>query len=157
MRLAGVHAMAGLANDWKENRQTCVDVLCAYLRLPYDPDPGADTAPKDRAAYLSNREIRHTVIRLICAHLRSDAAESWEGLDLDFTGVVFDGGDFSFARFPGGIVRFNGARFSGGMVNFHGAEFSGGIVYFSGTEFSAGRVRFSDAKFSGGPARIRRS
>ena len=39
VRLAGVHAMAGLADDWKENRQTCVDVLCAYLRLPYEPDP----------------------------------------------------------------------------------------------------------------------
>ena len=40
VRLAGVHAMAGLADDWEENRQTCVDVLCAYLRLPYDPAPG---------------------------------------------------------------------------------------------------------------------
>jgi hypothetical protein len=40
VRLAGVHAMAGLADDWKQNRQTCVDVLCAYLRLPYDPAPG---------------------------------------------------------------------------------------------------------------------
>ena len=29
VRLAGVHAMAGLADDWPENRQTCVDVLCA--------------------------------------------------------------------------------------------------------------------------------
>jgi hypothetical protein len=38
VRLAGLHAMAGLADDWKQNRQTCVDVLCAYLRLPYDPD-----------------------------------------------------------------------------------------------------------------------
>ena len=33
VRLAGVHAMAGLADDWQENRQTCVDVLCAYLRM----------------------------------------------------------------------------------------------------------------------------
>ena len=29
VRLAGVYAMAGLADDWQENRQTCVDVLCA--------------------------------------------------------------------------------------------------------------------------------
>jgi hypothetical protein len=29
VRLAGVHAMAGLADDWKANRQTCIDV-----RLP---------------------------------------------------------------------------------------------------------------------------
>src|SRR5262249_1027495 len=35
VRLAGVYAMAGLADDWEENRQTCVDVLCAYLRMPY--------------------------------------------------------------------------------------------------------------------------
>ena len=42
VRLAGVYAMAGLADDWEENRQTCVDVLCAYLRMPYEPDPGGD-------------------------------------------------------------------------------------------------------------------
>jgi ABC-type transporter Mla subunit MlaD len=42
VRLAGVYAMAGLADDWAENRQTCVDVLCAYLRMPYEPDPGQD-------------------------------------------------------------------------------------------------------------------
>jgi hypothetical protein len=34
VRPAGVYAMAGLADDWEENRQTCVDVLCAYLRMP---------------------------------------------------------------------------------------------------------------------------
>ena len=34
VRLAGVHAMAGLADDWQENRQTCVDVLCATCACP---------------------------------------------------------------------------------------------------------------------------
>jgi hypothetical protein len=58
VRLARVHAMAGLADDWKENRQTCVDVLCACLRLPYDPDPGDDAAHADRAAYLANERAR---------------------------------------------------------------------------------------------------
>ena len=38
-RLAGVHAMAGLADDWTKRRQTCIDVLCAYLRMPYPPRP----------------------------------------------------------------------------------------------------------------------
>ena len=102
VRLAGVHAMAGLADDWKQNRQTCVDVLCAYLRLPYDPDPGDDADPAERTAYRANREVRHTVIRLISAHLRPGAAVSWQGLNFDFTGVVFDGGDFSGAVFSGG-------------------------------------------------------
>jgi hypothetical protein len=42
VRLAGVYAMAGLADDWKEDRQTCVDVQCGYLRMPYEPDPGQE-------------------------------------------------------------------------------------------------------------------
>src|SRR5262249_47647256 len=109
VRLAGVHAMAGLADDWKENRQTCVDVLCAYLRLPHDPDPGEEATPEERAAYRANREVRHTIIRLIGAHLGSGQVASWEDLNLDFTGVAFDGGDFSGARFSGGLVRFDDA------------------------------------------------
>jgi hypothetical protein len=28
--------MAGVADDWEANRQTCVDVLCAYL-YAYEP------------------------------------------------------------------------------------------------------------------------
>ena len=79
VRLAGVHAMAGLADDWKQNRQTCVDVLCAYLRLPYDPDPGDDADSAARAAFKANREVRHTIIRLIGAHLRPGAPTSWQG------------------------------------------------------------------------------
>jgi hypothetical protein len=31
--LAGVYAMSRLADDWTDQRQQCVDVLCAYLRL----------------------------------------------------------------------------------------------------------------------------
>ena len=150
VRLAGVHAMAGLADDWKQNRQTCIDVLCAYLRLPYDPDPGNDAARAERAAYRANREVRHTIIRLIGAHLRSGSAVSWQGRNFDFTGVVFDGGDFADTRFPGGIVLFNGAEFSGGTVRFGGAEFSGGTVSFGRVKFSGGTVNFSRAEFSGG-------
>lgn len=58
VRLAGVHAMAGLADDWQANRQTCIHVLCAYLRMPYEPDPdeghrrrsGWPSAPAARCA-----------------------------------------------------------------------------------------------------------
>jgi hypothetical protein len=120
VRLAGVYAMAGLADDWEENRQTCVDVLCAYLRMPYEPDPGRDAPEPQRLAFQAIREVRHTVIRVITAHLNNDATKfkPWQGLNLDFTGVVFDGGDFSGARFSGGRVSFGEARFSGGNVDF---------------------------------------
>ncbi len=33
-RIGGVYALAALADEWSENRQQCVDLLCAYLRTP---------------------------------------------------------------------------------------------------------------------------
>jgi uncharacterized protein YjbI with pentapeptide repeats len=150
VRLAGVYAMAGLADDWPENQQTCVDVLCAFLRLPFDPDPGEDAAAAARAAYQAKREVRHTVIRVITAHLQHGAAASWQGLNFDFTGVVFDGGDFGGAEFSGGLVGFRRAEFSGGLVGFRRAKFSGGLVDFTGAKFSGSLVGFGGAEFSGG-------
>ncbi len=151
VRLAGVYAMAGLADDWPENRQTCVDVLCGYLRMPYKPDPGHDAPEPERLAFRASREVRHTVIRVITAHLQkdTDAAMSWQGLNFDFTGAVFDGGDFAGAEFPGGTVLFAGATFSGGQVSFAGATFSGSAVDFTVARFSGGTVHFFAAKFSG--------
>jgi uncharacterized protein YjbI with pentapeptide repeats len=162
VRLAGVHALAGLADDWKANRQTCIDVLCAYLRLPYEPYPGDEAPGPELLAFQASREVRHTIIRVITAHLKDGAAVSWQGLNFDFTGVVFDGGsfikarfsggtvDFSFAKFSGGTVDFSVAEFWGGTVDFTRATFSGGMVDFGGAEFSDGTVDFGFAKFSGG-------
>jgi len=150
VRLAGVHAMAGLADDWAANRQTCVDVLCAYLRMPLQPSvTGSDphtTSQTLRAA----REVRETVIRVIAAHLRFNAPVSWQGLDFDFTGVQFDGGDFARAVFSGGKVSFKGAIFASGTLDFGGAIFAGGQIDFSAAEFLDGTVGFGSAEFRGG-------
>jgi Pentapeptide repeats (9 copies) len=143
--------MAGLADDWKENRQTCVDVLCAYLRMPYTSDPGEEAREPELIAFRAEREVRHTVIRVIAAHLKADAAESWQGLNLDFTDVVFDGGDFGRTEFSGSTVSFNGARFSGGTTSFLNARFSGGEVSFNGATFSGGEVSFFGAQVLGLP------
>jgi hypothetical protein len=157
VRLAGMHAMAGLADDWEENRQTCVDVLCAYLRMPYEPDPGQDAPEQQRLAFQANREVRHTLIRVITAHLRKGATVSWQGLFFDFNGVIFDGGDFRGAEFSGGFAVFDNAEFSGGTVRFNDAEFSGGEVYFGDAKFSGGTVRFKRAAFSDGTVSFRRA
>jgi uncharacterized protein YjbI with pentapeptide repeats len=147
VRLAGVHAMAGLADDWEENRQTCIDVLCAYLRIPYEPDPGEEAPAAERLAFGASREVRHTVIGIIARHLQPDAVISWRGRDFDFTGVVFDGGDFEVAEFTGSTVSFDGAEFTGGTVDFGYAKFSGGMVSFNGAKFTGGTVSFNGAKF----------
>jgi uncharacterized protein YjbI with pentapeptide repeats len=156
VRLGGLHALAGLADDapTRHLRQTCIDVLCAYLRLPYTTESDLTAYDADaRHAYLSMLEVRHTAIRLIRDHLRRplDHPHSWHGHDFDFTHATFDGGeDFSEAEFSGGVVSFHGAKFSGGGVSFLEAEFSGGGVDFSDAEFTGGEVSFYNANFSGG-------
>jgi uncharacterized protein YjbI with pentapeptide repeats len=150
VQLAGVYAMAGLADDWEQNRQTCVDVLCGYLRMPYKPDPGDDVTGEMQLAFRASREVRHTVIRVIAAHLQVAAAVSWRGLNFDFTGTQFDGGDFTGAVFSGGTVDFSRATFSGGTVDFSRATFSGAMVGFGDANFSGGTVDFNRAIFSGG-------
>ncbi|MDX3539648.1 pentapeptide repeat-containing protein [Streptomyces sp. MB09-01] len=154
-RLAGIHAMAGLADDWaeRERRQTCIDVLCAYLRMPYPPEPAESARIEERCAWQAAREVRHTVIRTIRDRLHpriSGSVASWEGYDFDFTGVVFDGGSFRKARFTGGYVSFRGAEFTGDLVNFRGSVFAGGNVSFDRATFAANRVGFRDAEFIGG-------
>jgi uncharacterized protein YjbI with pentapeptide repeats len=155
VRLAGVYAMAGLADDWEANRQTCVDVLCAYLRMPYEPDPGEDSLAAEQLAFQASREVRHTVIRVIAAHLQDGSAAPWRGFNFDFTGVVFDGGSFAQIRFTGGEVSFDNAKFTSGRVGFDDADFAGAKVSFRETEFTGGEVNFYGSKFSGGKISFR--
>uniref|UniRef100_UPI003F493F3C pentapeptide repeat-containing protein n=1 Tax=Microtetraspora malaysiensis TaxID=161358 RepID=UPI003F493F3C len=151
VRLAGVHALAALADDWQGGRQMCIDVLCAYLRMPPEPEPDTEHDPGAHGAWRAMREVRATIIRLIATHLRESAPTPWVGADLDFTGVVFDNGaDFTRAVFSGGKVSFDGAVFSDGKVSFDRARFSGGLVVFDGAVFSGGEVSFTGAVFSGG-------
>ncbi|MFJ5994132.1 pentapeptide repeat-containing protein [Streptomyces sp. NPDC092370] len=157
VRLGGVHALAGLADDapTRALRQTCIDVLCAYLRLPYTAEADLVAGEVEaRQTYLALREVRHTVIRLVRDHLRLPVQHqhSWQGHDLDFTDVTFDGGDFSRSVFSGGMVRFTGAVFPGGTTSFSGACFSGGTVDFTGATFCGGAIAFTGLEFSGGTA-----
>jgi uncharacterized protein YjbI with pentapeptide repeats len=158
VRLAGVYAMARLADDWDDQRQVCIDVLCAYLRMPYETDPASE---KHREG---EREVRLTIIRLIRDHLRDPSVpNTWCGRDLDFRNATFDGGDFDGVKFTGGTVifsrakfttgyavHFSGAEFAGGLVTFDQAEFAGGVVFLSGTKFTGGVVPFDAAEFTGG-------
>nr|WSU79085.1 pentapeptide repeat-containing protein [Streptomyces anulatus] len=156
VRLGGVHALAGLADDAPDNslRQTCIDVLCAYLQLPFTPDPGTDPAhQEEHHRYLAFRKVRHTILRLIGDHYRRPKGthRSWQGCDLDLTGVTIDGDmDFAGATFSGGSTSFASATFSGGSTSFASATFSGGEVSFDNATFSGGEVSFDNATFSGG-------
>jgi len=169
-RLAGVYAMAALADTWEQHRQQCIDVLCGYLRLPYDPTnallttvvsehtwPIGTATGKETRTYEqlpNDREVRLTIISTITHHLRDPADGgaqiSWQGKNLDFTGATFDGGDFSRATFTGAQVTFDRARFATGRVTFNQARFAGAQVTFNQARFAGGQVTFRQAEFTGG-------
>ena len=171
VRIAGVYAMAGVADESTtfSRRQQCIDVLCGYLRLPYDPDYGSShhteltTATKRlpsesatqsveqqhtqrRTIRQNDREVRQTIVRVIAAHARDHADIPWSDHDFDFNTVIFENADFQNTRFRGKNTSFGGATFSGD-TSFGGATFSGDTL-FGGATFS-GDTSFADATFSG--------
>ncbi len=169
VRLAGVYAMAALADDWPQQRQTCVDVLCGSLRMPYEPDPGSEAPAGERVKFAQNREVRHAVIRVIRDRLNPKTGRTlWQDCHFDFRGVVFDGGVFAYieipegcslnfldAKFVSGVVEFQGSKFCGGLANFYRVDFSGAEVLFWGAKFTGGPVAFGDCSFSGGKVDFR--
>jgi hypothetical protein len=100
VRLAGVYAMARLADDWPKERQACVDVLCAYLRMPW---------PSSLEQELNVRSaIWHTLERHL---LRGGAATSWQDINLDLSGVITHAPVFFRRSHFGGDVNLQGAIF----------------------------------------------
>ncbi|MFC9253118.1 pentapeptide repeat-containing protein [Amycolatopsis thailandensis] len=69
VRVGAMHSLAGLARTRPEYRQTVLDVLCAYLRRPFEHpkfDPDADWGDGERkAAAERERLVRRAAERLI--------------------------------------------------------------------------------------------
>lgn len=162
-RLAGAYAMAGLADDWDQGRQTCINVLCAYLRMPFDPPTGelppegADSAERaehraEERARSQEAQVRETIVSAIRARLREapTAGRTWHSCDFDFTKAYFDDADFSGILVTGGVMSFRKIVHRTGLLDFNGLVVTGGQVVFDEAVFSDGRVRFSKAKISGG-------
>jgi uncharacterized protein YjbI with pentapeptide repeats len=136
-RLAGVYAMARLADDWSHQRQQCVDVLCACLRMP----------PEDEAG---DTEVRATIVRVIADHLRRpDQNTSWSDLDYNFDRAQLHNVDLDDATFNGKEVTFQESRFTGENTSFQNATFSSESTRFTKATFSSESTWFGGATFSG--------
>lgn len=139
VRLAGAYGMAQLASDWDEidARQSCVDVLCAYLRLNNAHSLGS-------TEYRREEEVRRSTIRILAAGLNPRSSAYWDGVRIDLRGAHLSEADFCGARFP------NDADFSNTQIatraRFNEAEFVG-RASFTGAEFLA-ESDFSKAIFS---------
>lgn len=85
VRLAGVYSMARLADDWRDQRQTCIEVLCAYLRISAAADEIANVKHDER-------QVQDAIISLIVEHLNTDVVSarpltSWADNWIDISGI----------------------------------------------------------------------
>lgn len=152
-RLGGVRVLAQLADEWLadasipapvgwEQAQMIVDMLCAYVRLPFPlarncPQAPASTLERssdtgmarqhriDEAEYLAEAQVRSRILAEIRGRVRQpqpleDAVTGgeatpgpWSGFDFDFSGAeFFDMVDFSGCCWDGRLT-FAGSTFCG--------------------------------------------
>lgn len=156
VRLAGLYAIAALADDWRASgepgeQQTCIDVICAYLRTPTIPmkeDVDEEHQPilvEDiQAGSKAEHEVRRTAVRIIAERTRHSAAMTpavhpsdaqfvdgpWSDRRFDLTGAELVDADFSHCTFDDldltdaqlcGQTRFIGSKLR--WVHFTNARF----------------------------------
>jgi uncharacterized protein YjbI with pentapeptide repeats len=151
VRLASLHALERLANDHAAHRQAIVDVICAYLRIPY--------GPTDRSAAITasgtpkeEQQVRLAAQRILTRHLQytqTDVHGSpqlnkyfWQNISIDLSEAVLM--DFNLVGGRVGDATFAGAAFLG-ETSFDRATFAW-EVWFDRARFE-GEVEFGGATF----------
>jgi Pentapeptide repeats (9 copies) len=166
VRLGGLYALERLAQDNPAHRQTIVDVICAYLRMPFPPTAPAGNLDREDA-WQQERQVRLTAQRILTEHLRDGKAKEkrstdppgprfWPDIRLDLVGATlidFDLGNGVIADANFCAVTFSGhawfaeAAFSGDAA-FDGATFNDAVVFLQAT--FGGRASFGKATVGGG-------
>jgi uncharacterized protein YjbI with pentapeptide repeats len=146
VRLAGLYALERLAQENPDQRQTVVNLLCAYLRMPYalPGDPPGDE--ENRSLYdtrLQEREVRLTAQRTLATGLSALDDSYWANADLDLTGATLIDLDLNFCVVH--QATFARASFVGD-ADFTGTTFTGDADFREAS--FAGTAWFSDASFT---------
>lgn len=157
-RLSGVYALAAVADEWFSfgspiERQICIDVLCAYLRMPLS---SVDSIKSDPAT----AQVQDTILNVIADRTAARPHEV-AGSDRDWRDCDFD---FSNARMPSitldncqfrGRLNCNRTKFSS-LVSFRGSHLANAtfeLATFQHAQFSqaklGARTSFGGAAFSG--------
>lgn len=148
VRLGGLYALERLAQDNPAQRQTIVNVLCAYLRMPFELPAPTDTQK------VEEREVRYTAQRILTAHLRPDLdattgeptnPDFWPGRSLDLAGATLIDFDASYCHFD--EAAFDRATFTGEYTSFSWTTFTR-TAGFSGAQFTT-EALFHEATFAG--------
>jgi hypothetical protein len=179
VRLGALYSLEHLAQDNPQYRQTVVDVVCAYLRMPYtppaQPEPGAEPeqelAPRvidlGRAPHSASGgdpareelQVRQTAQRLLADHLRCPRGPSGQEAQLlppapqdpFWPGISLDLTGATLVDFGFALVSVTQARFVG--ATFQGSAAFVGATFQGGAAFDKatfqGDAGFDKATFQG--------
>jgi uncharacterized protein YjbI with pentapeptide repeats len=163
VRLAGLYSLERLGSEAPHLRQVIVNVVCAYLRMPYTIQPSVQD---------DEYQVRLAAQRLLASHLAQLKVGSvavdrhWADMDIDLTGALLFDVDLRGLSVRDAV--FDGATFQG-ETNLAGAQISGsarlarahmaGDVDLTGARIRGrldavqavfgGRVDFTDVRFDG--------
>lgn len=152
VRVGAMHALAGLANSTPRYRQTVLDVLCAYLRRPFDypayrdrpEDPDQDFGKVSDEQQLEH-QVRLTAQRLIKDTLSWRKTRKHEHFNLDLTGAALE----YFSLDGRHVKRFVARRAQFyGITNLRNVHVES-VTLFSGGTFH-GRLQLENGRFDGG-------
>ncbi|WP_189189920.1 pentapeptide repeat-containing protein [Streptomyces albiflavescens] len=174
VRLGGLYALERLGQTAPDHRQTIVDVICAYLRMPYTPP--ADPTPRHglwpaalSRAQLAARalirgkandqrhqelQVRMTAQHILAAHLRDtrppDERENTQVDDRFWEGLRIDVAHATLTHLDFSYCHVAEANFSHatfiGKVLFEAASFTGDASFLGAT--FAGDASFLGAEFA---------
>jgi uncharacterized protein YjbI with pentapeptide repeats len=123
VRLAGVYALAALADEWQRagelgQRDVAIKLLCAYLRAKPRKNGG------DKSTPLSDSEVRKAIVLMIQTHTDKTVEPRWEGSLIDLSGADLSGANFSGTDLT--AANFSRANLSGANLleaNLSSAQF----------------------------------
>jgi hypothetical protein len=140
VRLGALHALERLAQDNEAHRQPIVDVICAYLRMPYTPpgppfnragEVGSAACPPDQNVNRDEveasqrfehreqeRQVRQAAQRVLTVHLcpytkyeQDVNSKFWPDIEVDLTGAFLIDFNLSHCQVP--VLTLNGATLAG--------------------------------------------
>lgn len=165
VRLAGLYALERLAQDNTGQRSTIINVLCAYLRMPYAPphlearwiarrsshsllrlllhhEIATSPDPAENEKRAQEHQVRTTAQRILQKHLiRTPHELRWDEQGLDLSGAYL-----VQATFPG--VHLTGADLSGAnltQANLFNADLTGASL----SRANLTRANLSNADLTG--------
>jgi hypothetical protein len=165
VRLGGLYALERLAQNNESQRQTIVNVICAYLRMPFTPPPHPNfpvldatvhrtpsvrpspTSPEDGDTRYQEQHVRLAAQRILAEHLRFESDNNpkyWADIDLDLTGATLIDFNLASCRLRNGVLA--DTTFIG-KADFVGAVFTGKTV-FTRAQFTDNAL-FGRAHFGG--------